>query len=363
MTDQVRVGVAGTSWFAQTLHLASLESHPSAEVVAICGRDRERAGQVAAEHGIPQVFTDYRQMITSGRLDALVVVTPDATHFPITMSALEAGLHVMCEKPMALTADHARQMHDAAEAAGLVTMVGFTWRWVPAFSYLHHLIAQGYLGRCHQADFRYQHGGAFEPAYTWQLDPDLGNGILGNLGSHMIDLARWYVGDIARVSGSLKSLVARHGPDGERAFAAANDSALVTVEFAEGAHGTISVSGVTRVGERGQDFQVRLYGDAGSLELDFCFAGSRLRGVQQGDEGWRDLVVPPEFRGEGANPPLWVFDFFAPFTNQPVGDRLFIDAITGRGTAEPTFYDGWKTQQVVDAAVASHREGRWITIS
>jgi predicted dehydrogenase len=362
MTDRVRVGVVGTSWFAETFHLASLASHPNAELTAICGRDRERAERVAADHNIPHVYTDYREMIASGLLDAVVVVTPDALHFPITMAALDAGLHVLCEKALALNADQARQMYDAAEAAGLVNMVGFIWRSVPPFNYVRHLIVEGYIGRCHHAHFQYQHDSSFNPAYKWQLDPDQGHGILGSLGSHMIDLARWYVGDIARVSGHLTSFVDREGPEGGP-FTSANDSALIAVEFVGGAQGTICVSGVSPVAERGQDFQVRLYGDAGSLELDFAFNGSRLRGVQKGENEWRDLPVPAEFLGQGENSPLWVFDFFAPFTNTPVGDRLFIDGITQGRSVEPTFLDGWNAQRVIDGTFASHEQGRWITIS
>ena len=362
MTKSVRVGVVGTSWFAETLHLAALGSHPGASVAAICGRNRERAAQVASDHSIPHVFTDYREMFDSGVVDAVVVVSPDSSHFPMSMAALAAGLHVLCEKPLALTADQAQQMCDAARAAGLITLVGFTWRWVPPFNYVHHLVQEGYIGRCHHARFLYQHGGSFDPAYRWQLDPGQSNGILGNLGSHMIDLARWYVGDIARVSGHLASFVDRDGPDGERPFTSANDSALMAVEFSGGGHGTIQVSGVARVGERGQDFQIGLYGEAGSLEVDFDFASSRLRGVRDGDDAWQDLPVPQEYLGQGDNPPVWVFDFFAPFTNQSVGDRLFIDAILAGHSAEPSFYDGWKAQQVVDAALVSHREGRWAPI-
>jgi len=362
MTDRVRVGVVGTSWFAKTFHLASLASHPDAELTAMCGRDRQRAEGVAADHNIPHVYTDYREMIASGLLDAVVVVTPDALHYPITMAALDAGLHVMCEKALALNADQAREMYDRAQAAGLVNMVGFIWRSVPPFNYVHHLIAEGYIGQCHHAHFQYQHDSSFNPAYKWQLDPDEGHGILGSLGSHMIDLARWYVGDIARVSGHLTSFLDREGPGGGP-FTSANDSALVAVEFASGAQGTICVSGVSPVAERGQDFQVRLYGDAGSLEIDFAFSGSRLRGVQRGEEAWRDLPVPAEFSGHGENPPLWVFDFFAPFTNQPVGDRLFIDGIMKGKPVQPTFFDGWKAQQIIDATFASHEQGRWITIS
>jgi len=362
MPDKVRVGVVGTSWFAETLHLAALGSHPGASVTAICGRNRERAAEVATDHNIPHVFTDYREMFASGLLDAVVVVSPDSTHYPATMAALGAGLHVMCEKPLALSADQAREMYDTAKAAGLITLVGFTWRWVPPFNYVHHLIQNGYVGRCHHARFLYQHAGSFDPTYKWQLDPGQSNGILANLGSHMIDMARWYVGDIARVSGHLASFVERDGPDGKRPFTSANDSALLTVEFADGAQGTIQVSGVAQVGERGQDFQIGLYGADGSLEVNFDFASSRLRGVRDGDEEWQELPVPEEFLGRGANPPLWVFDFFAPFTNQSVGDRLFIDAILAGHSTEPSFYDGWKAQQVVDAALVSHREGQWTPI-
>jgi predicted dehydrogenase len=138
---------------------------------------------------------------------------------------------------------------------------------------------------------------------------------------------------------------------------------LIAIEFAGGAQGTICVSGVSHVAERGQDFQVRLYGDAGSLELDFNFAGSRLRGVQKGEKQWTDLPTPAAFLGLGENAPLWVFDFFAPFTNQSVGDRLFIEAVAAGRPVAPTFFDGWKTQQIIDAAFASHEEGHWITIS
>jgi predicted dehydrogenase len=110
----------------------------------------------------------------------------------------------------------------------------------------------------------------------------------------MIDLARWYVGDIARVSGHLTSFVEREGPAGGP-FTSANGSALIALEFAGGAQGTICVCGVTHVAERGQDFQVRLYGDSGVF-------GDRLRlrrvAAARGGEEWRDLPIPPEFFGD-----------------------------------------------------------------
>src|SRR5687768_16641881 len=104
MNSRVRVGIIGTTRYAQGAHLRSLQSHPGAEVIAICGRDRDRATDVASQHHIPMVFTDHREMFAAARLDAVVIVAPDEQHYPMTMDALDAGLHVLCEKPLATTA-------------------------------------------------------------------------------------------------------------------------------------------------------------------------------------------------------------------------------------------------------------------
>ena len=103
MSAKVRVGVVGTSYWADDFHLPALASHPDAELTAICGRDRERASELALKHGVSQVFTDYEEMIERGGLDAVVVATPEDLHHAMVMSALRAGMHVLCEKPLALS--------------------------------------------------------------------------------------------------------------------------------------------------------------------------------------------------------------------------------------------------------------------
>ena len=140
MPERVRVGVIGTSWYADMMHLPNLKSHPRAELAAICGRNRERAEEMARKYEIPRVFTDYRELIEEGDLDAVVVATPDDLHHPMTMAALDAGLHVLCEKPMALNAGQAGEMYDKAEAAGVKHMVFFTYRWWPSYRYLKQLV-------------------------------------------------------------------------------------------------------------------------------------------------------------------------------------------------------------------------------
>jgi predicted dehydrogenase len=357
MAEQVRVGVVGTSWFADGFHLPSLASHPCAEITAICGRTRERAEELATKYAIPHVFTDYGDMIASGRLDALVVVTPDVLHYPITMAGLDAGLHVLCEKAMAMNAAHAREMYEKAEAAGRKHMVMFTWHWVPYFRYMQQLIQQEFVGRQYHCHIRYEADYGRDTTYGWRFDRRYGNGILGDLGSHAIDYARGYVGEIAKVSGRLATFVERSGPAGQM-LEAANDSALLAVEFANGAHGSIHVSAVSQQSET----IIALNGEAGSPELVFTFAGAQLRSWRKGEEAWQTLDVPDALWHDVDRTGPLIEQILDMFKKQPVGDRLFIDAILEDSPMDSTFYDGWRVQQVIDAAIASHEQGRWIAI-
>ncbi|MCE7989546.1 MAG: gfo/Idh/MocA family oxidoreductase [Caldilinea sp. CFX5] len=136
MTEAIRIGVIGTSWWADLGHLPFLTSDDRAKVVAICGRHRERAQAMAAKYRIPQVFTDYHELIAKGDVQAVAILTPDDEHFAMTMAALDAGLHVLCEKPLARNAAHAKQMYERAEAQGVRHMTYFTWRWLPHYRYL-----------------------------------------------------------------------------------------------------------------------------------------------------------------------------------------------------------------------------------
>src|SRR5204863_9035868 len=123
---------------------------------------------------------------------------------------MDARLHVLCEKPMASTAEQAREMYQAAEAAQVQNMVFFTYRWMPFWRYARDLIEQGAIGRCYHCDFHCIGGYARGQNYMWRFDGARANGVLGDLGSHAIDLARWLVGDIAQVRAQLGTAVTRH---------------------------------------------------------------------------------------------------------------------------------------------------------
>ena len=361
MTQKVRVGVVGTSWWADMMFLPALQTHPHAVLTAVCGRNRERAEELARKYGIPDVFTDYREMIERGGLDALIVAVPDDLHYDITMKALAAGLHVLCEKPLAMTAQEAWEMCQRAEAAKVKTMVLFTYRWMPFLRYLRDLIDQGYIGRFYQCEFRWQTGLGRDDPTNWRFDRHRANGILGDLGSHLIDLALWLVGDINRVSGQLGVFIDR--PEQEVAgFELANDSAHLLVGFANGAHGLIQASTGAPIGDRWMQQQINLYGSAGTLELNAIYRGAEagvvVRGARSDDEHFHVLEVPASYWGD-AN---WS-DPFGFFATQPVGSRSFIDAIVADRPITPDFYDGFKVQQVIDAALLSHESGCAVNVA
>jgi predicted dehydrogenase len=365
MGDRVRVGVVGTSWYADLMHLPNLKSHPRVELVAICGRDQERAGARAQQYGIPQVFADYRALIERAGVDALVVATPDDLHHPITMRALDAGLHVLCEKPLALTAAQAQEMYRVAEAKGVKHMTFFTYRWLPHYRHAHRLLAAGYVGRPYHLSIRFVAGYGRGGRYGWKWDARRGLGALGDMGSHMIDLARWWVGEVTAVAAEVSVFVRRPGPDGEAALPApANDAAVLALRFAGGAQGSVQVSAVAHTAERGQEQHLVLHGEAGTLEADLELAGPRwgVRGAGADDKVFAPLALPDDLAGP-VDPARPLFEQLrAYFTTQAVGDRAFVDAILADRPATPSFYDGWRAQQVLDAALESSRGGAWVTV-
>jgi predicted dehydrogenase len=360
VSQKIRVGVIGTSWYADAMHLPALQSHPQAELVAICGRNQERAKEIATKYGEPDTFSEYQKMIQESNLDAVIIASPDDLHYEMTMAALDRELHVLCEKPLAMNAGQAWEMFEKAESVGVKQMVYFTYRWMPFHQYLHNLIGQGYIGHCYHCEFRYPMGYGRNKKYIWRFDQKRANGILGDLGSHIIDLALWLVGDITSVSALLGVFVDRPGADGG-VIDPANDSALLQVKFDSGAHGTIQASGVAHVPGRSNKQQIRLYGEAGSIEADIVLWGSKadtvIRAASSQDEQFQILEVPDSFWGD-ADPS----DNSSIFAKNSVGTRAFIDTILEDRPVEPNFYDGYKAQQVIDAALKSHELGSVVSI-
>ena len=363
MTQTIRVGMIGTSWYADSLHLPSLTSHPQATVTAICGRNQERAGELARKFNIPNVYSDYRDLVGSGQVDTVVIATPDDLHHPMTLAAVDAGLHVVCEKPLALSAADAREMAVRADAAGVKHMTFFTLRWFQHTQFVKALVEEGQVGRTSHCQISYVHGNARDPHYRWRLDGERANGILGDLGSHLIDLARWLNGDIVRVAAHLGNYVQRYHADG-RPVVPSNDAALLNVEFANGSQGVIHTSAVAYTGGRGLEQHIILYGDKGTVEADFRFgnfggggAHMAVRAASAPDGPFVELPIPAHIWGDV--PPEQNTEVF---NRMSAGDRYFIDCILENRPVTPSLWDGVAVQEVMEAAMVSHRNGLWVNV-
>ena len=359
MPVQLNVGIIGTSGWTETMYPPTINSHPAGKVSAICGRTRSRAEQLAQKFEIPQVFTDYRAMIAEGNLDAIVIATPDDLHYEMTMAALDAGLHILCEKPLALNVEQARQMTARAEAAGVKHMVLFTWRWLPLFNYLKQLVDDGFVGRCYQANFRFIAGFGLSAEYSWRQDGTRANGVAADLGAHMIDFAHWFVGDVDSVNAHLQVHIDRPGLNGQP-LVPTNDAGNMALKFTNGAQGMIQVSVVAHQTDRLMEIAVDLYGEDGVLESSFVPFGKQarmmLQGARKGGESFQHIELP-----ESVSRHMDSTDVLAPFKHESIGPRHFIDAIVQDFAAKPDFADGLKVQSIIAAALLSARDGRWVS--
>jgi predicted dehydrogenase len=364
MDGAVRLGVVGTSWWADSMYLPALKRHPHAEVCAVAGARPEHTREFADRWGIPGAYDSLESMLDSERLDALLVLTPNVHHHPMTMAALEHGLHVFCEKPLGMDASQTREMAKAAERLGVMNMCPFTYSFMPFARYTKELVDDGWIGQPYHLDMRYFSDYGRDGSYMWRFDPaEAGSGVTADLGSHWVYIARWLFGEILAVSAVFGHAVSRGPrPDG-RPYEAAEDSAMLLLEFASGATGSIHVSAVAHEPTPfGQLQQWELHGSEGTLHAlcDWDHV-ERVDGAHADDPAIRELPIPDRFYEDirrGSVPDTFE-DTFRERDNMARG---FVTAVAEGGVAVPSFRDGWMVQRVVDAAVRSARETRRVTI-
>lgn len=363
MTEVLRLGLIGTSWWADIAHLPFIKSEPRAVLVAICGRNRARAQEMADKFGVQAVYTDYNEMLTNAKLDAVVIATPDNEHFPMTMAALEAGLHVLCEKPLATNAVEAQAMLVKAQEKGVRHLVFHTWRWQPHYRYLRELLTDGALGKLLHAEFRFLMGGGPGTDYSWRFDLAHGNGVVGDCGAHMFDLARYLCGDIEQVNADIVITSPRIRTDGAT-YTQVGDAASIQMVFADGARGLVNMSMAARTEDPVFEQTVELHGEKGSFLASLRpLTGFWLKHSNAGSGTFETLQLPSHYLSGIDLAKPYDDSFYTYYAEQPVGVHLFVDSILSGVTAEPNFFDGWKTQQIIDAAIMSDRLRRWVKVA
>ena len=365
MADKVRIGVAGTSWWADAMYLPALATHPLADVRAVAGTRPEHTREFAAKWNIPTAYDTVEAMLDGEPLDALLVLTPNKSHYPIAHAALERGLHVLCEKPVGMNACEARALADLAAAKGLTTMVPFTYKNMPGMRYLKELVDEGYIGDPYHLNMRYFAGYGRDGAYAWRFDLDVaGSALSGDLGSHVAYWAYWLFGPVESVTAEFGMSVPRASrPDGSD-YPHGEDSAIILLRFANGATGNLHVSSVAHEPSSfGQLHGVELHGSKGTLHhVNDWDRLQVVSGARADDDAVCELPIPD--RCWGGAPRESVEDTYKHvFRHQESQARAFVSAAAAGQPVKPDLADGLHIQRIVDAAVISAREGRRVTLA
>ena len=365
MADKVRIGVAGTSWWADSMYLPALATHPLADVRAMAGTRPEHTREFAAKWSIPAAYDTVEAMLDAEPLDALIVATPNRSHYPIAYAALERGLHVLCEKPVGMSSSEVRRLADLAAARGVTTMVPFTYKNMPGMRYLKQLVDEGYIGEPYHLNMRYFAGYGRGGEYAWRFDLDVaGAALAGDLGSHLAYLARWYFGEVESVTAEFGMNVPRaNRPDGSD-YPRGEDSAIILLRFANGATGALHVSSVAHEPSSfGQLHGVELHGSRGTLH--HVNDWNRLQvvsGARADDDAVHELPIPD--RCWGGAPRDDVHETYKHvFRHQETQARAFISAVAAGEKVKADLADGLHIQRIGDAAVISAREGRRVTLA
>jgi len=344
---------------------------PAVERDVLVGTDERALSEAVDRLGFERYATDWRDVV--GDVDVFYDLAPNFLHVEPTIAALEAGTHVLCEKPLAPTLDGAREMRDAASESDAVAACAFNYRFVPAIQYARDLIAEGELGDIRQVRGSYlQDWLADDDApWSWRNDEELaGSGALGDLGAHTVDLANFLVGDrvgnVERVSGHLRTFVdERPVEDGDETKPVTVDDAFsAQVAYESGAMGTFEASRVT-TGHR-NDHSIAIHGTDGSVR----FSLERLNEleVHAGDSrGYETVLVTDadDPYGDAWWPPGHVLGWEHAVVHE---NAAFLGAVRARerdepvDSAVPSFAAAYDVQRVLDAVETSDDRGEWVSI-
>ncbi|MCU1566191.1 MAG: putative dehydrogenase [Pseudarthrobacter sp.] len=376
-TTQATLGVAMIGYaFMGKAHsnawrnVASYFDVPAVEQKVLVGRDAAAVAEAAARYGWKETATDWRTVLDRDDIHIVDICAPGWMHAEIAIAALEAGKHVLLEKPLANTLAEAEAITAAAQAAraqGVQSMVGFNYRRVPALALAKELVSEGRLGTVRQVRAAYlQDWLADESApMTWRLRKETaGSGALGDIASHAIDQVLFLLGDkVTEVSGRLQTFVhQRPGAQGPEDVTV-DDAAWATLALASGAIASVEASRVAT--GRKNSLQIEIYGDKGALRFDLenlnelAFSDATLPAREQGFR--RIVVTEPEHPYLDAWwPPGHIIGWEHTFTHQIRDFLLAIDA----GTApSPSFEDGLEVQRILGAVEESAAKSALIQLS
>ncbi|MFF2843015.1 Gfo/Idh/MocA family protein [Paenarthrobacter sp. NPDC057981] len=381
----LRVGMVGYA-FMGAAHSHAWRTAPrffdlprTPELTAVAGRNPEGVKAAADKYGWASTETDWRRLIERDDIDLIDICTPGNTHAEIAIAALEAGKHVLCEKPLANSVEEAAKMTAVAQAAaerGVLSMCGFSYRRTPALALAKRMVEEGRLGEIRHVRAQYLQDWLSDAnaPLTWRLDKSKsGSGSLGDIGAHSIDAAQWITGlSITGVSALMETFVKERpvggdfvglgghgGSDGPRGPVTVDDAALFTARFGTSAVGIFEATRFAL--GRKNAMRLELNGTKGSLAFDFEDMNSLqfYDSALEPDAGFRKIMVTEPSHPYAANwwPTGHGLGYEHGFTHQVVD---LVNAIGAGEQPTPSFADALQVQKVLAAVEASaDNDSRW----
>lgn len=354
--SKLGIAIVGTGGITLQNHLPGLALCPDVVVTALCDSDANTLAKAKQACPGAATYSDYNEAVKRDDVHAVIIATPNFIHGPIAQAAIAAGKHVLCEKPIALNFAEARDMYKAAEKKGVRHMTAFTYRFVPAMRYMRHLIKGGAVGTpWHFRSCRLQDWGTRSVGWR-QVAKLAGSGELGDMLSHRLDYAHSMLGPTTRVMAHTQRI---HNVRGGQVNDL-EDWVVVVADYSNGAVGVLESSKMATgrgEGAFSQDY-VEINGSEGSIVFQLE-TPLQLQVTKKGESKLTTVPVPAEFLKAPGSPrdpkqgdPVFTFRYDQNFE--------FIDAIRNKRACSPSFYDGALAQGVMDSALLSAKEGRWV---
>lgn len=357
----IRLAVVGTG-FGAKIQLPAFALHPDIELVAVVSARRERAIKIAEQFDVPHALDDYSQLLQLDNIDAVSIVTPPKWHYEMTLGAIQKGWHVLCEKPMAMNRQDAVAMTEAAARTTQAHAIDHRFRYTPARMYLKELVEEGAFGAIRTIRITHYRNGWRDPElpWSWLFDADQGGGILGAMGSHLIDMIAYTFGPVRTVAASLSAQIKKRplgsadGIDDRKLMGVtADDTCTMMMTLENDAQVIVQISNVA----------------SASRLLEIEIHGERMSVLMEGNESlWRLSDNPVHGRKPLPIPERIVHECTRDHrakSDVPQQLQMFyalasewVQAMQGAETKRlPSFRDGLVVQEIMDAARKSSSTG------
>ncbi len=361
---ELRVGIIGAGNWARTAHLPAFADQQDVRVVGITDLDQGRAAALAGEFGIAQSYPSLESMLDQADLDILDIITSRGMHFEPAMAGMDRNLDLLCEKPLGHNLKEAHTLYESARDRGLVAHMGFTFRYSPAVRYLRDLILDGFAGQIYHLQGFEQNALLVDPSTPLPrigFSRETDSGALHGYGSHLLDLARWILGEFDQVIGDMATYIQERPVLGEdtRLKVGVDDSTTVLARFESGVQALMQFSKIAM--GRPPGVEMRIFGSKAGLWV-------RLEDSPQGyeqlwlatldDRNFRPMEIPPEYSA-GHDPQAGsTKNYYTALV------RHFLQRVRDHDTTAGTsdFSDGLRAQEVLEAIEMSHADRRWIDL-